>query len=441
MAELDDLRAACARRLEQQRHRAGFYQEYYDGDADVPVLMNTEERATFRRFLRESKANWAELVVNAVAERLSVEGFRFGAGSDLAWLIWQANSMDADSQLVQIDALVGGSGFILVQPDETNPTGVSITAESPLEATVLYEPGNRRRRLAGFKQFMDPLGQQTTDVLILPDLIVTWPPQARIPDVAPNPAGVVGLVEVVPQPRTFKSPRSELQSVIPIVDRIHTTIFNRLVGTDFSAFRQIWATGVKMQRDVIGHNDDGTEVTKLRRPYDIGADRLLINENPDGRFGALAGDPLAGYLAAVEQDIHQLAAITQTPPHYLLGSMVNLSADAIRAAEAGLVAKVTRRALFIGEAYEETERIALGLVGNPAAADVEAEVIWHDFETRSEGQRVDALVKMRTLGVPTEVLWQKWGATPQEVDRWRELARSEAVMLPAPPTPAPPPAA
>ncbi len=437
MAELDALRSACRERLDQQRRRAGHYQDYYDGDADVPVLMNTAERQTFVRFLRESGANWAELVVNAVAERLGVEGFRFGAGSDAAWLIWQASHMDADSQLVQTDALVCSSGFVLVQPDETNPTGVSITPESPLEATVLYEPGNRRRRLAGFKQFMDPLGQQTTDVLILPDVIVTWQPQARSADVAPNPAGVVVLVEVVPQPRTFKLPRSELQSVIPIVDRIHTTIFNRLVGTDFSAFRQIWATGVKMQRDVIGHNDDGTEVTKLRRPYDIGADRLLINENPDGRFGALAGDPLAGYLAAVEQDIHQLAAITQTPPHYLLGSMVNLSADAIRAAEAGLVAKVSRRALFIGEAWEEVMRIALGLVGNPAATDVEAEVIWHDFETRSEGQRVDALVKMATLGVPTEVLWQKWGATQQEIDRWRALAAREA---PAP-EPAPPPAA
>jgi hypothetical protein len=436
VSQLDDLRTACITRLDQQRQRATRYQDYYDGEADVPVLMNTAERQTFRRFLRESGANWAELVVNAVAERLGVEGFRFGAGSDAAWLIWQASHMDADSQLVQTDALVTSSGYVLVQPDEANPTGVSITAESPMEATVIYEPGNRRRRAAGFKQFTDALGQ-TTDVLILPDAIVTWLPLTGVPDVAPNPAGVVGLIEVVPQPRTSRPPRSELQSVTSIVDRIHTTIFNRLVGTDFSAFRQIWATGVKMQREVIGRNEDGTEVTKLRRPYDIGADRLLVNENPDGRFGALAGDPLSGYLAAVEQDIHQLAAITQTPPHYLLGSMVNLSADAIRAAEAGLVAKVSRRALFIGEAWEEVMRIALGLIGSPAAADVEAEVIWHDFETRSEGQRVDALVKMRTLGVPTEVLWQKWGATPQEIDRWRELAAREAPAI----EPATPPAA
>jgi hypothetical protein len=34
---------------------------------------------------------------------------------------------------------------------------------------------------------------------------------------------------------------------------------------------------------------------------------------------------------------------------------------------------------------------------------------------------VDALVKMSTLGVPREVLWERWGATPQEIERWRGL--------------------
>ena len=115
------------------------------------ALLDTEERQTFRTFLNEAGANWCELVVNAVAERLQVVGFRFGddAASEAAWTIWQASQMDADSELVQTDALVMGSSFVLVQPDDDNATGVSITAESPLEATVLYQPGNRRRRSPG----------------------------------------------------------------------------------------------------------------------------------------------------------------------------------------------------------------------------------------------------------------------------------------------------
>lgn len=30
-------------------------------------------------------------------------------------------------------------------------------------------------------------------------------------------------------------------------------------------------------------------------------------------------------------------------------------------------------------------------------------------------------MKMSTLGVPREVLWERWGATPQEIERWRRL--------------------
>lgn len=431
-AEVEDLRSRARRKLDYQAARALRYQRYYDGDHDILALMNTEERRAFRDFLRESGANWCELVINAVAERLQVTGFRFaGDEAEDAWGIWQASHMDADAELVQTDALVTGSGFMLVQPDDDNPTGVSITPESPFEATVLYEPGNRRVREAGFKRYRDEweTDGSWTEVLILPDQVITWEPGAPDPEVEANPAGEVGMVEIVPQPRLGRPPRSEMNSCLVIQDRINTTIFSRLVSTDYGAFRQMWATGLKLARKVI-KDAKGEESVKPVRPFDMGVNRLLVNENPEGRFGAFPEASLRGYLDSIEQDVKQLAAITQTPAHYLLGEMVNLSADAIKAAEAGLVAKVGRRALHIGEGHEEVMRTALRMLGHPAAADTSAEVLWRDFETRSEGQRVDALVKMRTLGVPLEVLWERWGASPQEIERWRRLAEAEAATGP-----------
>ena len=440
--ELERLRAACANRLDAQASRARWYQDYYDNEAGIIALLDTEERQTFTTFLAEAGANWCELVVNAVAERLVVTGFRFGtdAQSDAAWAIWQASAMDADHEMVQTDALVTGQSFVLVQADEDSPTGVSITPESPMQATVLYEPGTRRRRRAGFKRFHDDTEDRSTEVLILPDLIATWYPSGGAPVIEDNPAGVVTLVELTPQPRTLKPPRSELHAAISFQDRINTTIFNRMVATDYGAFRQIWATGIKVAREV-AKTDSGGEVVKVTRPFQVGADRLLTNENPEGRFGAFAEATLEGYLKSVEQDVNGLAAVTQTPPHYLLGTMVNLSADAIKAAEAGLVSKVRRRSLHLGEAWEEVMRLALQLVGNEAAVDSSAEVIWADFETRSLGQLVDALVKLETLGVPREVLWEKYGATRQEIERWEELAEAEREAAPPPPPalPAPPP--
>ena len=430
--ELRELRTAADRHLDAQAERARRFQMYYDGEEPIPAILNTDERRAFKDFLREAGANWCELIVNATLDRLRVAGFRFGAtsssGAADAWAIWQANGMDADSLLVHTDALVTSSSFVLVQPDDDNPSGVGITAESPFEATVLYQPGSRRRRLAGYKRFGDdPHGDphaDVTSVLILPDQIVTWEPKARQPVIEPNPAGFVGMVEIVPQPKTLGWPRSELTPALAIQDRINTTIFNRLVASDYGAFRQIWASGVKMAREVLV-DADGGETVRALRPFDIGANRLLVAENADSRFGSFAESTLRGYLDSVEQDVNQLAAITRTPPHYLLGAMINLSADAIKAAEAGLVAKVGQRAGFIGEGWEEVIRCALRLTGNPAAADVAAEVIWKDPETRSLGQLVDALVKLATLGVPRAVLWEKYGASPQEIERWTQLAATE----------------
>jgi len=85
--------------------------------------------------------------------------------------------------------------------------------------------------------------------------------------------------------------------------------------------------------------------------------------------------------------------------------------------------------------------VALTLVGDPGAADVEGEVVWRDWETRSQGQLVDALVKLATIGVPREVLWERAGASPQEIDRWRDMAAREAAAAPPAPAPAPAPPA
>ena len=441
MTYLDELRVACSAQLDWQIPRAETYLAYYEGGAGIIALLDTAERETFRRFLDESAENWCVLVVNAVAERLAVVGWRFGASSDQANAIWQANHMNADHKMVHRDSLVTGGGYVLVQPDDTNMSGVSITAESPLECTVLHAPGNRRKRLAGYKRFTDPVSHQQTEIVMTPEQIATYGPGSA-PLIEPNPAGEVGLFEVVPQPRT-SAPHgaSELDPAIPIQDRVHTTLFNRCVASDFGAFRQIWATGVKLARQIVTQTaEDGTttESVALVKPWDIAANRLLTNEDPAGKFGAFPGDPLNGYLLSVQQDIESMASITQTPAYYFpTAKLVNLSADALKAAEAGLVCKIADRAEFIGESWCDVMRLALSLVGDPGAAMPDAEVVWRDFETRSQAQLADALTKLATIGIPQEALWGMLGATPQQIEEWKAMKAAE----PTPPQPPPAPTA
>jgi hypothetical protein len=415
---LDQWRAAGQAKLAAQRMRALNNGAYYDGEFPLLSLPGAS-RDIFRRLLREAGTNWCELVVNAVAERLQVIYFNYNdaATNDLAWLIWQDNAMDADSEMAQTDALVNAHSFIGVWPDNEQSSGVRIDIEHAAQVTLFYAPGTRRNPIAAFKSFGSddgswgaetPVGSGRIDVLITPDRVETWLPGVD-PLAEDNLLGVVPYVEITPAPRTLGPPRSELHSAKTIQDRINTTIYNRMVATDFGAFRQVTATGISL-----GRNVDGSYQT----PFNVGSDRLLASENENARFGVIPESSLTGYLSAVAADVQHLAAITQTPPHYLLGQIVNASGDALKAAETGLVSKVRRRAAHIGEAWEQVMRLALTFVGSVGGSDVQAEVVWRDFETRSEGELVDALVKMRSLDVPLPFLWQRWGVSPQEAATW-----------------------
>jgi hypothetical protein len=443
--------------------------DYYEGDHPLPRAPKAA-RDAYRRLLAQSRTNWIQLVIDSVAERLQVVGFRFGdqGGDEDAWLIWQANGMDADAELAQTDALICGVNYVSVWPDESSPVGVRIAPEHPYQTIVMHDPANRRTTLASLKVWPDIDGTyhcwlatpETSYEWMTDNPLLTFGTTDVPPDVPPgswqevdvnnNPLGAVPVVELQPWPRTEPLEagqvpgRSEVDGIISIQDRINTTILNRMIATEYAAFRQKWVTGLtlpSMRDPVTGEpitDGQGNEV--LQSPFEIAVDRLLVAEDETVRFGEFGESDLAGYIRSVAADVTHLAAITKTPPHYLLGEIVNASGDALKAAETGLVSKVRRRSQHIGEAWEDVMRLAFGAIGDARAVDVAAEVIWMDFETRSESQRVDALLKMGTLGVPQEVLWQRWGASPQEVIRWRQMQAAEAMLTAlAAPIPPPPP--
>lgn len=434
--------------------------DYYEGDHALPRAPAGAAEA-FRRFLRLSRTNWCRLIVDAVAERLKLTGFRFGDDQtdEDAWLIWQANGMDADHEMAQNDALVIGRSYILVWPDDETPTGVRISVEHALQTTIAYEPGNRRRRIAALKTYVDVLAGRRYAWLATSDAAYLWsrsatdveiedgtiesgptvPPTWELLEVADNPLGQVPVIELVPWPRTLGEGWSELDGgVTDIQDRINATIFDRMMATEYAAFRQKWATGLLLptRRDPVTGEEvrDSTGNPIPIEPFNSAVDHLWVAENPNVKFGEFGESDLTGYIRAVESDVQHLAAITHTPPHYLLGSIVNASGDALKAAEAGLVAKVRLRAAHLGEGWEMVMRLAFAAVGNEREIDIQGEAVWQDFETRSESEHVDALVKLGSIGIPRTVLWERAGASPQEVRRWQSAELLESLMGTVPET-------
>lgn len=399
--------------------------KYYEGCHPLP-LTHEKVRASFQRMLTRCRANWVALVVDAVAERLHVEGFRMdSADADAdAWNLWQRNELDAESDLVHNDALVVGETYVTVWNDTDNPETPLITPEHACQMIHEYQPGRRRVLAAALKIWLDDWTGQRHATVYLPDEIYKYksPKEGGAwterEESLPNPLKVVPVVPFFNRPRLLTGGRSEISDLLDIQDRINKTIFDRMMAAEYSSYRQRYSIGMEIPRDKDGNP---------QAPFEAAIDRLWMAEDPEVKFGEFSATDLEPYIKAVEADVNAMAAISRTPPQYLLGAMVNLSGDALKAAESGLASKATARARQFGESWEKVIKLAFAVLDDPRAKIDDSEVIWADVETRTEGERVDALTKMATLGVPNPVLWEKWGATPQEIERWRDMAFEEAL--------------
>ena len=432
--------ARLGAQLDEQTRRALAFEAYYVGKH--PMQFATSKfRETFGYLFSEFADNWCSVVIDASLERLAVQGFRFGSkttyeGDADAWAIWQANDLDADSVAAHLEAIKTGSAFVIV--DGGDPP--LITVESPLEVTVAFAPGSMHRRVAALKRWRDernylhatlylPEGAYrfvSEDAVEKDATKIEWVPDdpARVP----NPFGsIVPVLPLVNNPSMIGGGRSDLRPVLDIQNAINKLVTDMVVASEYAAFRQRWATGVEIPRDPTTGEPDQKAVGRFLSSVS----RTWVVEDDKAAFGDFNVTDLGNYVRAIEMLIQHLAAQTRTPPHYLTSGLGQWpSGDSLKASEVGLVAKVKRKQLDFSDTWEEAMRLAFLAMGdNVKARATDAEVIWADPEFRSEGERVDALVKMRTLGVPLEALWARWGASPQEINRWRQMQEREAQVL------------
>lgn len=424
--------------LAERRRYADLMRQYYSGDHPLPMIQE-KARPGFQRLLKQARSNYVGLVVDATAERLQIDGFRLGEeklGDQELWRIWQANAMDADSDLQLTEAVKVGRSFALVAPNPDDASTPLITAEDATQAIVAYESGSRRLRRAGLKTFVDDWTGDVWTTLFVDGLIFKYrapaPQAGAITDPrweprevrgedwpARNPLDVVPLVEIPNRPDLLGEAHSEIEDVLDIQDRINKTLIDRMMAQEFSAFRQRWMTGYEVPVDESGQPIE---------PFKAAVDRLWVIEDENVKVGEFQATDLRPYLDSIESDVQHMAARTRTPAQYLLGKLSNVNGETLKATESGLVAKVRQRQRPLGEGEEEVARLALKAAGDDR--DLSAlEVIWHNPEFRTEGELVDALVKMSTLGVPREALWERWGASQTEIAQWREQADQQAARI------------
>lgn len=455
--------------------------DYVEGRHDGPYIPNDADDE-YRLLAERSISNWIPLLIDSPSQALYVDSFRRGAEGAEAlgtkdlpeWQHWQESRLDARQIPIHRGALKYGHSFTLT---EKKPTGKVITTGlSALNTAAVYrDPANDVDPFAALTiwQEPNPSAKRASDRLgrarMWDDLYVYEVTFKSIMD--EKSVRVLSGVEHggTECPITRFAAQVDLEGrttgvvwpSIGVQNRLNQTVFDLLVTQTYGSFfvrtakgmappSQRWtqalidkagtdglllrpgvrvsAVGVEPGDPVIDP-ETGEAIPKRVR---INASRFLFVEDPDGEFGSMPPTPLDGYIKSLDMSIRHLAAMTQTPPHYLLGEIANLSAEALQAAETALLRKVEMYRKGFGESWERVFRLAASMSGDSAAAlNYSGEVLWRNTEMRSLAADADGLLKLKEMGVPARGLFSRVPqATRNEILEWMQMVEEDGTNSP-----------
>ncbi|WP_236243138.1 phage portal protein [Streptomyces sp. CC228A] len=404
----------------------------YEGGQPL-AYMHPELLAEIGEQIRQVVVNWPRLVVDAVEERLDVEGFRY-PGADEAdaelWRIWQANGMDEQSQMAHVDALVMRRAFLTVGSNPRDADTPLVTAESPLQMYADFDPATREVR-AALKRWndVDPftgavLHRQAT--LYRPNATVHYEAAApgtwRVVDRDDHELGEAP-VAVLPNRGRLLWPGgvSELADVLPISDAACKIATDMMVSAEYHAMPRRVAFGFD-QEDFT--DETGQPVSVWSRL----AGRIWATAKGRKEDGAdviqFPEAQLKNFHDTIELLARVASALAALPPNYFgLVADDAASADAIRSREARLIKRCERKQVPLSGGYERMNRLVMRIkTGEWDPQLTQLETLWRDPATPTVAQKADASVKLVQAGIiPVEQAREDLGYTAGQLKRMRQM--------------------
>lgn len=428
--------ARLSQRLMDRQTHYDVRENYVVGNHPLP---NGDRRykEALKSVQHKAKTNYIALVNESVVQKLRVKGFRFGPegfADQEAQKVWQANDMDYQAPVLINNAATFGFAYALVSPPEEDDGEPVIARRDPRQCEIERDPFRPTKTIAGLEFWQDSAGQAVLAILYLPE--VTYYFRAEAPregiqgllgyfstygmsagvakfdliGAEVNPLGEVPLVRCDWRPEFGDIGCAEAELAFEIQDRLNETILSRLIITRSQAYRQRWASGVRMKASVDGSTP--------KPPWDPAADMIWI-AGDDVKFGDFEQADITQILEAIRDDVGDLVAITQTPVTYLANRMVNVSGDTIQQVTAGHIAKIKLRQDAVGFFMERLQKIAFKYKGDTArATDTQAQTLWHIAEVRSFAEIADAMQKWTASGIPLQLGMEKSGQFTAEEIEW-----------------------
>lgn len=413
--------------------------DYILGRRGKPSLP-TDASAEIKEIAQICVHNVLTLVLDAFVQNLSVVGFRNASAdaNDAGWEIWQRNQMDARQAEIHSAAVKYGVGYCVAIP---GLDGVVLKPRSPRQLIAVYEdPQVDRWPQYALETWIDNSdaeprrkGMFYDDVFMYElDLgPLSTPPvegddqvkrqyltlhEGSIGDAVRHGGRYKGrpvcpVVRYVNRRDAEDLVEGEIERLITDQRAINEVNFDRMVVARFGAFPQKVITGWT-----------GTPDEVIR----MSAARAATFEDEGVKIDSWPAATLDPYNKLIEDKVQHVATRAQVSPAYIVGKLVNLSADALAAAEKNQQRKLAAMQDSHGESHEQLLELAQEMSGG--TVDDAAEVVWKDTEARSMAATVDAICKLgqaQAAGYPIEpYLSLIPGFTQQMVQAAEQKART-----------------
>lgn len=426
----------------QQRNR--LLTAYYEGEQRVEQL-GLAIPPELRRFL--TIVAWPGTYVDAIAERVTLEGFELPdateADKDL-WRIWQANSLDRESKLAHLEALMFGQAFIVVgagdadtpdspsaeggdddrEPDAATPM---ITVESSNEMAVELSP-RTRQPVAAAKFYTDDGVAHAT--LYQPGVTIWLERRNAVWDEADRDEHNLGVVPVVPLTHraqlSRRDGRSAMTRIISLTDAAARALTNAQVATEAHAVPQRYAAGLAPT----DFKDKDGNILPAWEAY-FGA--VWASTNPDAKFGTFTAADLANFSGIVNHYATLVSGVTGLPMRYLGQATTNPpSAEGILADESRLIKQVEDFETGAEASWERAQQIGLRIRDgkwDPRMRQLETQ--WRSAATPTRAQEADAAVKLVQANIlPVEAAWEDLGYSAARREKLRAMREADLASDP-----------
>lgn len=404
--------------VEALSNRAADYKEaenYYEGH--VPEqFASARLRHAMRVTGHYGQHNYCRVVVDAVLNRLSVANIvgSTEVATKKITEIWDSNDLHLEANEIHRGALTFGDFYAIVWPDENGDWLVS--ANSPRSTALVYDPENPKKKLFAVKVWKQDENTIRLNVY-LPDRIDKYSAKGTEYTAGTqwsgigsedNPFGEIPVFHFRTK-RQYGKPE-HLEAYGPQND-INKLLATHFFNIDYQGAPQRYALALSGDTDVVDFGDDETERENLGAlSSEPGSLWYLKGIDSVGQFDPVDPDVFWKPISSLKQS---LAALTDTPFHYLERSQNISSGQAFRVAEAGLQKKVSDRQTSFGVAWRELFDFILKVEGIRARLEVK----WEDVESFDALDEWDVMLKKINAGLSHRQALREAGYEESDIER------------------------